>query len=940
MSSIKPLILLNESVKLIQEFRHLGKPEHLEQAISKQNEALELTPKGNSHRSTVLNALGASFRIRFKHQRGLDDIQKAIEYSFQAIKGSTEESISRLLLNLGISYYWRFDEYGKLRDLELAISFEARAIFCTRDSMLLPSLLNEIGILLHARFLRLKNIQDINHAIIFQKQSIVIGCKEDEELAIWLWNLGRSVRDRFEHLGKNEDLDESIGYLRRAAILTPDSQIALKAARINGLARALTGRFAHQGLLADLDESIENLNQVILLAPDDHPEKKNCLSGLGQSLLKRFERLGNANDINQAIAYHEEVVSLSSALGTSRTEGYTDLGNSFMSRFDYLRNCSDLDEAIRLFGLAVNNVPSNDAYKTRLLGNLGYSLGKRFELQKSLEDIDSSIEFLTQAASSNIENDGNRAGWLANLGSAYMMRFRHLEGGDDLDSTIKCLNDAMTIIPEGHTYIAGILSLLGTSYKCRSIRSNSILDLKLSAFTHYEAARQHSGRPSLRFNAALECARTLDLCNRPDSLELYKMVVDFLPSVVWLGTTVHRRYEDVPGIGSAVTEAAVVAIKNQQYGLALEWLEQGRSIVWQQMLNLRTSFDDLHKVNPKFANRLKVIARRLDHIGSAKPVGSTQIDSWSLEREAQTHRRLAQEWDQILDQVRQIPGFHSFLRPREASELLQAALSGAVVVINVHEFSCDALVLRPNSQDVMHVPLPGFSYAKASTAYNQLNRLLGRKGIRERGFQTENPQRGCEFESILSLLWSDVVQPVLESLNYLRVALTGDLPHITWCTTGPLAFLPLHAAGCYSIPDARVYNYVTSSYTPTLSALLSPIRSTREFQGILAVGQTDTPGFHPLPGTAKGDSNLPDEAVHLAAGMLMAGFPSVIATMWSIRDEDAPLVAEEVYASLLEGGEPDSRRAGRALHAAVERLREKVGEKEFASWVPYIHLGI
>jgi CHAT domain-containing protein len=91
--------------------------------------------------------------------------------------------------------------------------------------------------------------------------------------------------------------------------------------------------------------------------------------------------------------------------------------------------------------------------------------------------------------------------------------------------------------------------------------------------------------------------------------------------------------------------------------------------------------------------------------------------------------------------------------------------------------------------------------------------------------------------------------------------------------------------------------------------------------------------------TATGDENLPDEAVHLAAGMIMAGYSSVIATMWSIEDEDAPLVAEKVYACMLEGGAPDARRAARALHDAVGCLRDKVGVKSFARWVPYIHIG-
>ena len=91
--------------------------------------------------------------------------------------------------------------------------------------------------------------------------------------------------------------------------------------------------------------------------------------------------------------------------------------------------------------------------------------------------------------------------------------------------------------------------------------------------------------------------------------------------------------------------------------------------------------------------------------------------------------------------------------------------------------------------------------------------------------------------------------------------------------------------------------------------------------------------------TATGDKQLPDEAVHLAAGMLAAGYPSVIATMWSIQDIDAPLVADRVYAQLIRGGRIDNTEAAKALHAAVGALRTEVGDMAFTRWVPYIHMG-
>ncbi|THU79038.1 hypothetical protein K435DRAFT_698793 [Dendrothele bispora CBS 962.96] len=94
--------------------------------------------------------------------------------------------------------------------------------------------------------------------------------------------------------------------------------------------------------------------------------------------------------------------------------------------------------------------------------------------------------------------------------------------------------------------------------------------------------------------------------------------------------------------------------------------------------------------------------------------------------------------------------------------------------------------------------------------------------------------------------------------------------------------------------------------------------------------------------TATGDENRPEEAVHLAAGMLAIGYPSVIATMWSIGDTDAPLIADKLYANLLEivHSYCTATSATYALHEAVKHLREEVGEKNFAKWVPFIHFGV
>ncbi|CAE6426364.1 unnamed protein product [Rhizoctonia solani] len=286
------------------------------------------------------------------------------------------------------------------------------------------------------------------------------------------------------------------------------------------------------------------------------------------------------------------------------------------------------------------------------------------------------------------------------------------------------------------------------------------------------------------------------------------------------------------------------------------------------------------------------------------------------------------------------------------------------------------------------------------------------------------------FEKVLGLLWSSIAKPVLDFLGFLETCPTQPLPRLTWCTTGQLSMLPLHAAGFYDRPRSKVSDFVVSSYTPTLSALLSALSSPSiPHSRLLAIGQENSSrhGLSLLPGTrkelafiqthakepvilskingsyatcelvleamehsdwvhlachakqdadkptesgffladgvltldriiqrsfkdkglaflsacqtAKGDENLADEAVHLASGMLLAGYRSVIATMWSVSDADAPDINNEVYKRLLKDGKLDYRESARALHDSVNMLRECVGEKNFTRWVPYIHIG-
>jgi hypothetical protein len=81
--------------------------------------------------------------------------------------------------------------------------------------------------------------------------------------------------------------------------------------------------------------------------------------------------------------------------------------------------------------------------------------------------------------------------------------------------------------------------------------------------------------------------------------------------------------------------------------------------------------------------------------------------------------------------------------------------------------------------------------------------------------------------------------------------------------------------------------------------------------------------------------------MHLAAGIQFARFPIVIATMWRIRNEDAPKVADHTYRYLLrdgiEGLNPSD--AATALSHVVLALGEDT-EVTIDRWALFVHFEV
>ncbi|CAE7084507.1 unnamed protein product [Rhizoctonia solani] len=1058
-------------------FRYPRERDDSDKEIEYLSRALALTPGGHPDRPHRLGRLCKAYIQRYRNLGEIKDLEEAINYGSRALESTANDhsALPHLLADLGRAYADRFRQSDKTEDLQVSIGHFSRALtLIPDDHPNFPSYLIGIGVSYNDRFQRLKELVDFEKALEYFQRALVAAPENHPSFPCAHACLGMCHGQRFQRLGKLEDLERTIDHFSRAVALTRVGHEDLPRWLI-GLGTAYSDRFYSLGQIEDLEKAIEHKRHAVNITSEDHWEYPYWLSSLGLAYRDRFQRLGSLEDLEKAVECFARAVALTPDGHVELPPRLARLGESYDDRFQRLGEIENLDQAIELKTRAVSLTPDDHPALIPRLGSLGVSCGNRFRLLGVDKDLANAIEYLSRALSMTPGDDPGHSSLLNNIGALYGVRFGETGVREDLEKSIEYKSHALALIPEEHISLPGQLDSLGEAYGDRFQSFGEAEDLEKAMACYSRALaltpEGHPRLPLLQFHWARSCFHQYQLTNEPSHLnnslkffrkasqlsiqaprmsfrialrwahlaskhsdlncmEAFQVTIDLLPHFIWLGSTTSQRYEDLVMVENLAIDAANAAIISSNYSLALEWLEHARCVVWNQSLMLRSPLDELYSIHPELANDIRDISKQLYSAGSEVRAFQTLSSDLVISLQSdQQRRRLAAEFEYLIKQARYISGFQDFFRPTKAKSLVHVARNGPIVMINCHKDHCDALLILPGHEDLRHLPLPNFSHEKAQRARSELEKSLRSKKLRERGVRIlHEPGHQARIESVLAVLWSEIVRPILDFLGYTNDAPPRNLPHITWCPTGALSFLPLHAAGDYDQPQSKVFDYAISSYTPTLTALLSPTpNSLGPDCRVLAIGQAATPGRNPLPGTVKelahlkihtqnkfnysqlvndqatttavldameqhdwvhlachahqnvsdptksgfylhdgtldlasinrrsfknkglaflsacqtatGDERLPDEAVHLASGMLMAGYPSVIATMWSVVDDDAPFVADKVYALLMKDGEIGNGKTGRALHHAIAALRNKVGEKEFARWAPYIHIG-
>jgi tetratricopeptide (TPR) repeat protein len=660
-----------------------------------------------------------------------------------------------------------------------------------------------------------------------------------------LHHLGTALWSLFERTGELSTLDEAAGLLQSAMEVGEAPEQARLSSKAN-LAKVLTLRSQYSGLDADLQRSVELCREVVAATAQTDPWRAGRLSALASGLHNLGSRLWDSGLLRESVSVGRAALAAWSADGADQAASSSNLGLYLITWSDVADDPGGLDEAVALCRAAVVATSSDHLLYPRFQANLGQALLAGHRAGRGAGDLDEAAAVARSAVAATPGGHPNRTERLSLL--AEILGARYLSHPDPalLDELITAAQTAAAATAEGHRQWAATTVLLARAQALRALGARDRGELSVAMAGFHAVATSDTARTGDRIAAAERWAACLlAVGDLNAALEPLALAVSLLPRAA--RPSLARADQEFPlslfaGLASSAAACALAAGDRER---AVQLLEHGRGVLLGRALDARGDLTALRERHPDLAAEFERLRGLLD------------CDPGMIAEPERRHV-LATEWDALVAEIRNRAGFEGFLQAPGPAELTARCTAGPVVIVNVSGFRCDALILRAEGLSV--VPLPGVTHQEVTA--------------RAEAFRADvaaawRPGPAADrVAATLGWLWDEIAGPVLDALELSPVEADAAgrtrWPRLWWVPTGPLAFLPLHAAGYHDDAGATrprtVLDRAVCSYLPTVRSLPAPSSDPagRAAPGVLAVAMPSTPDAADLPG-ARG------EAVYIAS---------------------------------------------------------------------------
>jgi hypothetical protein len=879
--AVRAVIAQNLGASLLTRFVRTGRQEDLNQAIVHARHAVADTTDADPHLAARLSNLGGILFTRFERTGGPGDLDEAVEIGRRAVKAAPAGRADRaaILDAAGAALLFRFLRAGAQEDLREAIAVTGQAVAETpADHPRRPGRLSHYGAILLARFEREGAQEDLDRAIVVSRQAVGAAVGDDPELAGWQSNLGLALRLRFERAGTREDVDEAIVLARQALAGTPPDHPD----RISWLANLgvlLRMRFESSGAKADVDEAVRISAEAVAGCPADHPDLAKWLYNHGLSLRARWARAGGRSDRDEAIEAFEQTAGITTAAPSLRIWGARAAGE-LAAETDPERAAKVMEQAVLLLPeVAPRQLQRSDQQ---------FALGGMSGLPG-----DAAALVLT-AAGSGAPEGAARALRLLEAGRAVLFS-QALEVRDDVSE-----------LTQRHPELAE-----------RFTRLRDLIDSAADAPAVFpgDAAAGVSGEPD---RAAADRRRLV--------LELADTIAEI------------RTKERFGSFGKApsVTELQEQAALGPVVSFNISRYRSDALILTQQGIS-SVPLPDLP---------MSTVTGQVNAFHEAL---QTAVTGSAGEREA-AQRRLSETlgwlWDAAAGPVLEALGYLDGPAPPQEWPRIWWAPGGVMGLLPIHAAGHHDDAGNPHGRAVMdrvvssftptisalrHARRPGTAAGAHSALIVAMPTTPGFPGGRLR-FVPE------EIRLLTSRLADSVtlVEPETPERDD-TASVDSDLETVptranvfAHLRTRSVAHFACHGVNDPADPSRSCLLLHDHRDKPLTVSSLSSLHLDHVYLAYLSACST----------ALSASSQLIDEAIHLASGFQIAGYPHVIATLWAVDDRVAVMIADAFYEELAgqRGSAGSSDSVALALHNAVHTLRRAFPDKP-SRWASHIQTG-
>ena len=919
-------------------------PSDLDEAIAMMEKAVAAARTNDPHKARMQQTLAQLQQEQASAPTAAEQLQAKIDERRRMLAESSHDDPDRPAMESDLAKFLglRYQVAGRVEDLDEAITCGTRAVesFPSEDPRgrtAVSGLVAGLGL----RYQRFGHAEDLERSIKLAQEELA-GPDTEPTLAriALLSDLGQALRLRFERFGETGDLNDSVDLAREVSAQRSDFR---SREALSNLCNILCQRFELYRDPTDAREAVDAGRASVDGIPDNHQSRGGCLSNLGRAYLSLWEAEHDQHDIEDAVRTLRQAVAATPAetpdIG-GRIGGLAVALTMLASTQE--DGTAALEEALRLHTAALADTSHDDVDRARRLINMGQTLRI---LSVKTGDEDKGLDALAhfeEASRQVLATTSVRVSAAAWAGEMAASLGRMQQAADDFAAAVELL--PLVASPalqrnDAQRWLASFAGLASAAMSCavqagdperalalfetgRGVLLSRVLDADedqatLAAADPQAARRLEELRQEMDGAADPTESRIVLAERRRQAADELQALIEEVRSRP--GLAGFMAVPDTTELLGAAKGGDVVVVNASRWG--------SHALLLHENLLQVVPLPDLSA--DQAGDRANAFLAAIDVINS---------DQSSLDDQVSAQGRVGDTLSWLWDCVGR-PVFDTLgTRTTDTSELPRVwwVPSGAMTVFPL------GMAGRYNPADQTSQPdqlqrdepgRPGESVPdRAVSSYSPTLRAL--LNIRSR-----SEASSADTVNLLGVAMPHTQgQPDLpgteREMDMLRKRFEG-------CTVlqGEQATLQAVTEALHSANWAHFACHgISDPYQPQQSKLLlqdyqeHPLTMVELSQ--LNLDQADL-AFLSACSTGVTSPGLADEAVHITGGCLLAGFRSVIGTLWTIDDDVAVEIAGKVYDSMARGG---AAAAPAALHDALTSVRARYPLSP-SLWAAHVHVG-